>query len=103
MIVQINAGDIQSSDALRDHAQDTVEAALKHVADKVTRVEIHLRDDNASKSAANDKRVTMEGRIAGQQPLVVDHATDDLYKSIAEAASKLGRAINTRLQRIAAK
>ena len=102
MIVQINAGDIQSSDALRHHVHDAVEAALKHVAEKVTRVEIHLRDDNAGKSAANDKRVTMEARLAGKQPLVVDHATDDLYKSISEAASKLGRAVKNKLERVGA-
>lgn len=101
MIVQVNAGDIDSSNALRHHAHDAVEAALKHVAAKVTRVEIHLRDDNASKSAANDKRVTMEARLAGQDPLAVDHQSDDLYKSISEAAGKLGRAVTTKLDRLA--
>jgi len=102
MIVQINAGDVESSDALRHHVHDAVEDALKHVAEKVTRVEVHLRDDNASKSAADDKRVTMEARIAGQPPLVVEHATDDLYKSITETASKLGRAVSTKLEKLRA-
>ncbi|MBB6429346.1 HPF/RaiA family ribosome-associated protein [Algisphaera agarilytica] len=102
MIVQVNAGDIQSSQALIDSATESVTSALRHVADRVTRVEVHLRDDNASKSASDDKRVTMEARIAGQQPFAVDHASDDLYKSISEAAGKLGRAVKTRLERIAA-
>lgn len=100
MMVQINAGDIQSSQALREHVHQAVAAALKHVSEKMTRVEVHLRDDNAGKSAADDKRVTMEGRIAGQPPLVVEHATDDLYKSITATASKLGRAVKNRLERI---
>jgi len=102
MIVQVNAGDIESSNALRHHTHDAIESALKHVADKVTRVEVHLRDDNANKSAADDKRVTMEARIAGQQPLAVDHASDDLYAAIREAAGKLGRAVKTKLDKIAA-
>lgn len=101
MIVQINAGDIDSSNALRHHTHDAVEAALKHVAEKVTRVEVHLHDDNANKSAADDKRVTMEARIAGQKPLVVEHATDDLYKSITEAAQKLGRAVKHKIEKAA--
>lgn len=102
MIVQVNAGDIQSSQALTDNATEAVESALRHVIDKVTRVEIHLRDDNASKSASNDKRVTMEARIAGQQPLAVDHASDDIYVSISEAAGKLGRAVKNKLDKLAA-
>ncbi|MEM6459079.1 MAG: HPF/RaiA family ribosome-associated protein [Planctomycetota bacterium] len=103
MKVQINAGDIQSSPALLERAEDAVLAALRHVTDRVTRVEVHLRDDNANKSAADDKRCTMEARIAGQQPIAVDHSSDDLYRSISEAAGKLGRAVNTRLDKLAAK
>ncbi len=102
MIVQINAGNIQSSQALTDKATEAVESALRHVASQVTRVEVHLHDDNAKKSAADDKRVTMEARIAGQQPLAVDHASDDLYHSITEAAGKLGRAVKTKLDKLAA-
>ena len=103
MILQINASDVQSSDALRSHVTQAVEGALRHLADRVTRVEVHLRDDNAGKSSAFDKRVTMEARLAGHQPLVVEHATDDLYKSISEAAGKLGRAVQTKFDRLAAK
>lgn len=99
MIVQINAGDIESSQALIDHSNDAVESALRHMTEKVTRVEIHLRDDNSSKSAADDKRCTMEARIAGEKPLAVEYASDDLYKSISEAAGKLGRAVKTKLDR----
>ncbi|MEM9882887.1 MAG: HPF/RaiA family ribosome-associated protein [Planctomycetota bacterium] len=103
MKVQINAGDIQSSPALLRQAEDAVLAALRHVTDRVTRVEVHLRDDNANKSSADDKRCTMEARIAGQPPIAVDHSSDDLYRSIGEAAGKLGRAVNTRLGKLAAK
>jgi ribosomal subunit interface protein len=103
MIVQVNAGDITSSEALVQHVESSVESALRHVKDQVTRVEAHLRDDNSSKSAADDKRCTMEARIAGQQPLAVDAASDDLYKSITEAANKLGRAVTSKLDKLAAK
>lgn len=102
MIIQVNAGDIESSNPLRHKVHDEVEASLKHVAEKVTRVEVHLRDDNSQKSAANDKRVTMEARIAGQPPLAIEHTSDDLYKCIGEAAGKLGRAVTTKLERLAA-
>ena len=103
MLIQVNAGDIESSDALDSHVREQVESALRHVADRVTRVEVHLHDDNSSKSAADDKRCVMEARIGGQSPLAVDQASDDLYKSIGMAADKLGRAVSHKLEKLAAK
>ena len=103
MLIQVNAADIESSDALVAHAREQVESSLKHVTDRVTRVEVHLHDDNSDKSASDDKRCVMEARIAGQQPLAVDQASDDLYKSISDAANKLGRAVTHKLEKLAAK
>jgi len=103
MIVQINAANIESSPALENAAHHALESALQYVKDKVTRVEVHLHDDNAAKSAAKDKRCTMEARIAGQQPLAVNHASDDFYQCINETAQKLSRAVATRLDKLATK
>lgn len=99
MIVQVNAGDIQSSPALTVHSTDAVASALRHVAEQVTRVEVHLHDDNSDKAAADDKRCMMEARIAGEKPLAVEYASDDLYKSITEAAGKLGRAVKSKIDK----
>lgn len=101
MLIQINAGSVQSSDALNQHVQDHVESALKHVADRVTRVEVHLNDENAHKSGHNDKRCTMEARLAGQHPFAVEVHHEDLYEAITEAANKLGRAVGHKIERLA--
>ncbi len=93
MLIQINYGDVQHSDSLDGHVTDHVNRDLKYHTDRVTRVEVHLRDDNAHKSGANDCRCTMEARIAGSQPIAVDETSDDLYKSITVASQKLGRAV----------
>lgn len=104
MIVQINYGDVQGSDAIEAFVRDNVTKHLGHLADKVTRVEVHLRDDNsAAKSSHNDKRCTLEARPAGRKPLAVEHAGDDLYKVISEAAAKLARAVKNDLERSAAR
>ena len=103
MIVQINAGDVHSSDALTQKCEEEIASALKHVADQVTRVEVHLHDENAHKSSHDDKRCTMEARIAGQPPLAVDASHDDLYHAIHDAAQKLGRAVTHKLDKLAAK
>lgn len=100
MLIQVNYGDVERSDAIDAFVRDKVESQLGHLAEKLTRVEVHLRDDNSSaKSSHNDKRCMMEARPAGRQPLVVEHAGDDLYKVITETAGKLSRAVKTNVER----
>jgi len=100
MIVQVNFGDVQHSDAIVSWAEERVRAQLGHLTDRMTRVEVHLRDDNSpAKSSGNDKRCLMEGRIAGRQPLAVEHTGDDLYKVIDQAAGKLSRAVRKATER----
>jgi ribosomal subunit interface protein len=94
MQIQINYGDIDGSDALETRVTDKLNRELQYVADRVTRVEVHLRDDNSSnKSGPQDKRAVMEARPAGFDPITIDHAGEDIYKVIDEAAAKLGRAV----------
>ena len=102
MLIQVNAGDVDSSEALDAHVREHVESALKHHADQVTRVEAHLHDDNAHKSGSADKRCTLEVRLAGMDPMAVEASADDLYKAITEASHKLGRAVTHKLERAGA-
>jgi ribosome-associated translation inhibitor RaiA len=100
MLIQVNFGDVERSDAIDQFARDKVTKELGHLTDKLTRVEVHLRDDNsAGKSSSNDKRCTMEARPAGRKPLTVEHAGDDLYKVITETAGKLSRAVKKNVDR----
>ena len=99
MLIQVNAGDVQSSDALTAKVNEEVHTALKRVESSITRVEAHLHDDNAHKSGSNDMRCVLEARIAGMKPLTVEESSDDLYKSIHLAAQKLGRAVTHTLEK----
>ena len=102
MLVQVNFGDVQHSDALVSWTEERVRAHLGPLTEKLTRVEVHLRDDNSpAKSSADDKRCLMEGRIAGRQPLAVDHAGSDLYQVIDQTAGKLARAVKKASERSA--
>ena len=100
MQTQINFGDVDASDALTQRVHAAVDKALAHVSQGITRVEVHLRDDNAGKGGSDDKRVVMEARPEGHQPITVDHKGEDLYKVIDETAGKLGRALKSHLDRI---
>ena len=100
MQIQINYGDIDGSDALADAIEKAVQKELSNVADRITRVEVHLRDDKQKRRGPNDKRCLMEARIASERPLAVEARTNDIYHAVTEAAGKLGRAVTTKLDRM---
>lgn len=99
MQIQINYSDIEKSPALSQHVEEQVEKALKHVSERVTRVEVHLHNDKQKRDGPQDKRSLMEARIAGDQPLAIESRSDDIYKAVKESAEKLGRAVNHRIDK----
>lgn len=93
MLIQINYSDIEKTDAIERFIEYKVSTVLEHFTDQITRVEVHLHDDNGGKSGSDDKRCIMEARPAGMHPLAVEHSSDDLDKVIGETAGKLSRAL----------
>lgn len=99
MKIQVNYGDIDSSEALAEHVEQAVEAALRRFADQVTRVEVHLRDDKQKRRGPDDKRCMMEVRLAGENPLAVESRARDIYEAVRDCAAKLERAVTRKLER----
>ncbi|MEX2213958.1 MAG: ribosome-associated translation inhibitor RaiA [Phycisphaeraceae bacterium] len=98
MLIQINGAEIHSTEAINDHVNKTVNHSLHLWERQVTRVEIHLHDDNGSKGGV-DKRCIMEVRLAGFQPLAVEEVDEDMYNAITKAGSKLERAVRHKIER----
>jgi hypothetical protein len=103
MQVQVNTDrNIQGSDALAAQAAAVVEGALGRFVDQVTRVEVHLRDENAGKGGGDHKRCLMEARLEGRQPTAVTHRAATVGAAMDGAAGKLARAIGSTLGRLRA-
>ncbi|MFG0306331.1 MAG: HPF/RaiA family ribosome-associated protein [Phycisphaerales bacterium JB040] len=99
MHIEINANDFELTDPIAEHVIARVEKELSHLADRVTRVEAHLGDHNASKQSDGDKRCMLEARPRGLDPIAVTAEHHDLYQAISEAAGKLRRALKTTLDK----
>lgn len=97
MIIQVNTSNSVSSNGLHNEQIDTmVRNAVQYVANQVTRVEVHLSDENSdAKSGANDKRCRLEARLAGHQPILVTHHAPTFEQSVSGAAGKLKRALDS--------
>ena len=89
MQIQINAPSIEGRDRLAAHVEAEVRDALSWLSDRITRVEVHLRDENADKGGADHKRCVMEARLRGRQPVVVTHHAATLEQATGGAADKL--------------
>lgn len=100
MQIQINADrHIEGSEARDQWARSVVESSLGHLAQHVTRVEVHLSDENAGKGGAPDKRCLMEARLNGRPPIAVTNHAESLDAAVNGAAGKLVHAMEHDLGR----
>ncbi len=86
---------VEGHETLAQEVEVKVRHALERFADKLTRVEVHLSDENSHKHGSDDKRCMMEARIAGRQPTAVTHNASDIHKAVSGASDKLKRALET--------
>ncbi|MBA3847477.1 MAG: HPF/RaiA family ribosome-associated protein [Planctomycetes bacterium] len=91
---------VQGGDHLSERYHARVEQAIARFSDRITRVEVHLGDDNKAKGGSDDKHCTIEARIAGMQPLAVSAEGGSLDQAVDGAADKLHRAIDSALGRL---
>lgn len=91
---------VEKSDALNRHVQTVVETAMKRFGGQITRVEVHLSDQNAHKSADGESRCTLEARLAGLEPIAVSEHAATLHQAIGGAAEKLKRATESALGKL---
>jgi ribosome-associated translation inhibitor RaiA len=101
MQIQINTDhNIEGHEALAAQVSSVVKNALSRISDRITRVEIHLSDENSDKGGQNEKRCMMEARLEGRQPVAVTHQSETLDQAVDGAANKLARLIESTLGRL---
>jgi ribosome-associated translation inhibitor RaiA len=96
MQIQINTDrHIEGQERLAEWASGVVEQALSRVSDGITRVEVHLSDENAGRSGQHDQQCVMEARLEGRQPIAVTHQAATMDQAVNGAAEKLTGAIES--------
>jgi ribosome-associated translation inhibitor RaiA len=92
---------IHGHEALTAQVSGVVETALRRFSEHITRVEVHLSDENSDKKAGKDAmRCMMEARLEGRQPIAVTHQATTLNETVDGAADKLSRLIEHTLGRL---
>lgn len=95
MLVQINTDrNVEGREELSRRLEDKVRAALDRYSGELTRVEVHLGDENSSKKGGGaDMRCTLEARPAGLRPIAVRHNAATMEQAIDGALERFQRAI----------
>jgi ribosome-associated translation inhibitor RaiA len=102
MQIQINTdSSIEGSDRLAQQVEAVVRDALDRFSAKITRVEVHLSDQNSDKKfGAEDKRCLLEARLAGLQPISASYQAATLEQAVEGAVEKLKRSLDSTLGRL---
>ena len=101
MQIQINTDhNIEGHEALAAQISGVVESALSRFGDHITRVEVHLSDENSHRKGQSDKRCVMEARLEGRLPIAVTHEAASLDQAVDGASDKLARLIENTLGRL---
>jgi ribosome-associated translation inhibitor RaiA len=83
----------EGGEALAMRVQRDVEVALERYSDRISRVEVHVSDENGAKRGEEDKRCMMEARLEGRSPMAVTSHGASVDVAVHSAAAKLSRLI----------
>ncbi len=90
MQFQLNTdANIQGDNRLSEIAQNLLTSSLGHLTGRLSRIEVHLADVNATKGGVNDIRCTIEARPEGMQPQTVTHSDANVEAALRGGAKKL--------------
>lgn len=86
---------IQSNAALITKFTSVVKGALNRMEGNITRVQVHLSEENSEKNGKNNKRCMIEARLGGRHPLAVTDHAPTLNQALDGATDKLKNMIES--------
>ena len=101
MHIEINTDNhIRNDESVERHVRQALDGTLNRFADQVTRVEVHLHDNNAERRGGRDKHCLLEAKLEGRPPVACSDEADSLAAAITGAAKKLQRRLDHDLGRL---
>jgi ribosome-associated translation inhibitor RaiA len=101
MKIQFNTDKTINGDESHQHFfSDLISKKLDRYDSHITRIEVHISDENGKKEGENDIKCLLEARFEGRQPIVVSAQEDTIEKAVSESIDKLKAALDTVLGRL---
>lgn len=101
MIIQINTDKtLNGDDKMQKYFTAQVKESLDRYESHVTRVEVHLKDEDGNKDGFNKISCLLEARLKGRKPIAITSQADTVELALSGAISKIETAIETIVGRI---
>ncbi|HCY77807.1 MAG: HPF/RaiA family ribosome-associated protein [Ignavibacterium sp.] len=96
MKIQFNTGrNITGSEKLKASLTSLISDELSRFDDHITRLEVHLSDEDSNKHGVNDQRCMIEARLKGMKPIAVTNNADTQEQAVTGAVDKLKSSLDT--------
>ncbi len=101
MKIQVNTDvHIDGNAAFSAWVSTTLSEALARFSGHITRVEVHMGDENGSKGGQHDQRCMLEARLENRPPVAVTEHAATREQAVHGAAGKLERLLDSTLGRL---
>ncbi len=91
---------VTASQAIISSMKAVISEDLSRFDDSITRLEVHLSDENGYKSGKDDKRCVIEARLQGMHPIAVTNQADSHELAVTGAVEKLKSSIDKIKERL---
>src|SRR5690606_5705467 len=96
MQIQVHSDNrIDGSARRADWVTASVSSKVGRFDGELTRITVHISDENGEKAGAQDKRCQIEARPRGQAPISVSHKADSVNLAVDGAVEKLHAALTS--------
>jgi hypothetical protein len=103
MQIQVNTDNtIQGREDVIRFVTGVVQSKLGAVSSHITRIEVHIGDENRGKHGPDDKRCMVEARLENRKPVAVHHAADTIQSAVTGAVDKMRNALDSDLGKMKA-
>ena len=101
MKIQFNTDKTINGDEKQQEYYTTMIAdELDRFKSQITRIEVHLSDENGKKDGLNDMKCLLEARLEGMQPIAVSCQADTVEQAVSGAIDKLKTSLETIIGRL---
>ncbi|MET6991800.1 HPF/RaiA family ribosome-associated protein [Sediminicola arcticus] len=96
MTIQINTDKtISGEKRSEDYFTSLIAEALQRFDSHITRIEVHLKDENGKKDGINDISCLIEARLEGRQPIAITNQADSVDLAVTGAIDKIKTAVES--------
>tara|TARA_R110002126_G_scaffold277560_1_gene423504 strand:+ start:67065 stop:67379 length:315 start_codon:yes stop_codon:yes gene_type:complete len=101
MTIQINTDKTLSGEQRNaDFFTTQIEEALQRFESHITRIKVHLKDENGNNEGYHTISCLLEARLESRQPIAITHQANTIDLAVTGAINKIKTAIETIIAKI---